>query len=59
MTCLLLRRPSHTDYDREDAATPTLESPADDSALLDESVQSGYDADKEDEEESFLDFDGG
>lgn len=51
------RRPSHTDYDREDAATPTLESPTDNSALLDESVQSGYDADKEDEEESFLDFD--
>ncbi|KAI0214735.1 Cyclin-F [Lamellibrachia satsuma] len=52
------RRPSHThDCGREDAATPTLQLAADDSALLDESVQSGYDADKEDEEESFLDFD--
>ena len=36
------------DYDRAAAATPTA----------DESMHSGYDADKEDADESLLDFDG-
>jgi hypothetical protein len=40
--------------EREKAGTPTL----DNSRLLDESVLSGYDGDREDEDESFLDYDG-
>ena len=54
-TCWLLlvsrrnRQDSNSfDYDRAAAATPTA----------DESMHSGYDADKEDADESLLDFDG-
>ena len=44
--------------DREQAATPTMESMELNCDVFNESVTSGYDGDKEDEGESFFDIDG-
>lgn len=42
------------DTDRDNTATPLLE----DKSIMNESIVSGYDGDREDEEESFLEYDG-
>ena len=46
------------DCEREQAATPVLPSAGDDDDLLNESAVSGYEGDKEDEGESFLELEG-